>query len=284
MKTGKGLIRLMALTLVFALLLGSSAMAGWQIDGGKWWYSFENGSYAKNQWVKDGGDWYYFGNDGYMVRGWQKINGNWYYLNDSGKMATGWVKKGQNRYYMNSDGVMLKGWQRIRGIWYYLDEETGAAATGWKKIGGDWYYFDKDGRMFSNAYIDKKYFVDENGKWDGITIGDIPDNPSNGGGKIGEQWTTLVFYQNGWYVARLAVEYWDGNTREYHWVFSDSCCKGGSKSVNVETGKYKITRVGYQIWAFGWDSMYEYKPWANMGYATSFTLAGYGDHPEFTWE
>ena len=69
MKARKWLIRLLSLTLVLVLLLGSSALAGWQNSGGKWWYSFNDGSYARNNWVEDGGEWYYFGDDGYLVTG-----------------------------------------------------------------------------------------------------------------------------------------------------------------------------------------------------------------------
>ena len=326
MKAAKQMIRLIALTLVFVLLLGSGALAGWQNNNGKWWYSLDDGSYAKNQWVKDGVDWYYFGEDGYMVTGWKTIDGkdyyftkdgkmatgwvmikkewyhfslkgladtgwlrdrgNWYYLDNSGKMMTGWVKDGQNRYYMNTDGTMATGWQKINRIWYHLDKKTGAAATGWKQLDGAWYYFDKDGRMFSNSYIDRKYYVDENGKWDGVTITDIPDNDPTKyhvGGGTNASTTKLTFCQNGWYVARLEVQVWDKAKQSFEWVYSDSKCKGGVATMNIDNSKYEISRVGFQVWYFGWDNFYFNLPWADTQHATVFELSGYGDYPKFSW-
>ena len=93
MRIRKWFARIVFLALLFTILLGSSAMAGWQKDGGKWWYSYENGGYARNTWLQEGNKWYYFGDDGYMVTGWQKL-GKWYHFNSSGKMDTGWLNDG----------------------------------------------------------------------------------------------------------------------------------------------------------------------------------------------
>ena len=334
MKRSKWFIRLAVLSLLIAFLPGSASLADWRKDSGGWWYSSADGSYARNEWMQDGNSWYYFGNDGYMVTGWQKIsgttyyfdqsgkmaagwtsvggswyhfdgnghadtgwlsyNGNWYYLDSSGKMETGWVQSGSSWYYMQADGSMARGWKIIDGIWYYLDS-TGAMATGWRKINGAWYCFDRSGRMYSNTYIDQKYFLGENGQWDGVTIGidiavtdtgmDAADSdPAELSPAQDSDTVQLTFHEDGWYVARLEVELWDIKNQSYKWIYSDSRAKGQKTTLTIDTTLYEINRVGYQIWFFGWDNDYMNLPWANTDYATDFTLSGSGDYPEFTWK
>ena len=84
----------------------------------------------------------------------------------------------QVRSYINANQLdaaesMLNTAATRDAEWYFL-KGSGDMATGWKKLKGTWYYFDTQGRMYSNAYIDRKYFVGENGAWDGLTIKDIP--------------------------------------------------------------------------------------------------------------
>ena len=181
MNARKMIIRLISLTLILVISLGSSAMAGWQNDRGRWWYSFDDGSYARNKWIEDDGGWYYFGNDGYMVTGWQMINGAKYYFDINGKMATRWVKTGQYWYHFNkdgnldtgwykdgdkwyffgTDGLMRTGWVKDNNVWYYMDE-NGAMCKGWQKIYGSWYYF-KDGAMCKGpCIIDNESYVFDN--------------------------------------------------------------------------------------------------------------------------
>lgn len=96
--------------------------------------------------------------------------------------------------------------------------------------------------------------------------------------------TTLTFIENGWYIARMEVEVWDKQKQTYTWRYSDSCAKGQTKKLSIDTSRYEINRVGYQIWFFGWDNDYMNLPWANTDYALTFTLSGSGDYPEFTWK
>ena len=249
----------------------------WKKVDGKWYFFGKDGSMAVNRWVKDNGKWYYLGKDGAMVTGWKKIGGKWYYFRN---------------------GAMRTGWILYKNVWYFL-KKAGDMATGWNKIKGTWYYFDSDGRMYSNAYIDRKYFVDENGAWDGVTITDIPivtdppivtdtpdiseSEPSDIDDVAENGTTTLTFHQEGWYVARLEVQVWDKSKQDFVWIYSDSCAKGEDTDVKINTDMYEINRVGYQIWFFGWDNDYMNIPWANSDFATDFTLSGYGDYPEFTW-
>ena len=95
--------------------------------------------------------------------------------------------------------------------------------------------------------------------------------------------TTFTFIQKGWYVARLEVEVWDKQKQNFAWRYSDSCAIGQTKKLSIDTSRYEINRVGYQIWFFGWDNDYMNLPWANTDYALTFTLSGSGDYPEFTW-
>ncbi|MBR3243400.1 MAG: hypothetical protein IKF90_12005 [Parasporobacterium sp.] len=91
-------------------------------------------------------------------------------------------------------------------------------------------------------------------------------------------------YPKGWYVARLEVEVWDNEAREYKWLYSDSCDIGQHTTLKVDSDKYEIDRVGYQIWFFGWNNDYMNLPWSNTDYATVFYLSGSGDNPEFDWK
>ena len=56
--------------------------AGWGKDGDKWFYSYEDGTRYKNQWVYENG-WYYFGDDTYMVTGLQTVQTHTYYFCES---------------------------------------------------------------------------------------------------------------------------------------------------------------------------------------------------------
>lgn len=267
----------------------NAATGTWKHDQKGWWYSYSDGSYANDEWVKYSGKWYYFKKNGYMATGWIQYGGKWYYFGKNGIMVTGW-KKIDGKWYYFSGGAMRTGWVFYKNAWYFL-KSKGGVLTGWNKLKGTWYYFDKQGRLYTNAYIDQKYFVDENGAWDGVTITGIPvpdvgaDGAPSDTAPQGENGSrTLTFHQDGWYVARLEVEVWDKEKQDFVWLYSDSRAKGQKTVLSIDTNKYEISRVGYQIWFFGWDNDYMNIPWANTDYATDFTLSGSGDYPEFTWK
>nr|AHF25280.1 surface protein pspA precursor [uncultured bacterium Contig178] len=263
---------------------GEEAVPGWKEGATGWNFRLSGGTILKSTWKKINGIWYFFEKDGAMVSNrWLNDNGKWYYLGKDGAMATGWKKIGGKWYYF-SDGAMKTGWLLYKNVWYFL-KGSGDMATGWKKLKGTWYYFDTQGRMYSNAYIDRKYFVGENGAWDGLTIKDIPSEDSAVPPTENEEGSSsFTFHQDGWYVARLEVQVWDKNKEDYVWMYSDSCAKGQKTVLKIDTEKYEINRVGYQIWFFGWDNDYMNLPWANTDFATDFTLSGYGDYPEFDWK
>jgi len=200
-------------------------------------------------------------------------------------MQTGWINDGGFWYYLNPDGTMAEGWLYEGDIWYYLDR-TGVMATGWQEIDGAWFYFDDYGRLYTNSYIDQRYFVDINGQWDGITIYDIPETNDIPSAEepTAENIVKFTFHQDGWYIARMEVEVWDKEKQDYKWIYSDSRAIGQKTTLSIDADKYEINRVGYQIWFFGWDNDYMNMPWANTDYATDFTLSGSGDYPEFSWK
>ena len=301
-----------------------AASEGWQHNNTGWWYRNADATYPKGCWMYDAGNWYHFDDAGYMQTGWLSLNGTWYYLDASGAMATGWRPINRSWYYMDRSGAMVTGWLNYDGYWYYLDasgamatgwklingtwyymdgsgamatgwlyyrdiwyylNSSGAMVTGWQKINDSWYYFDDSGRMYSNSYIDQKYFVDENGRWDGITMNEEPElevpdfieQETNGV-------VTFDFYQKGWYVARLEVKGVDKEKGQYTCLYTDSCAIGQHATLKVDTNKFDIDRVGYQIWFLGWDNDYWNATWSKEDYATVFYLSGYGDYPKFKWK
>ena len=75
----------------------------WRKNDKGWWYQFDDGTYAKNQWKKIDGKWYHFGADGYMQTGWYKEGNDYYYLKASGAMAVNeWVVN--DMYYIDENG------------------------------------------------------------------------------------------------------------------------------------------------------------------------------------
>ena len=107
-------------------------------------------------------------------------------------------------------------------------------------------------------------------------IGQVP--AGNSGDEI-----TFTFHQNGWYVARLEIQVWDKAKQEFTWIYSESRAINQTANLKIDTSKYEVNRVGYQIWFFGWDNDYMNIPWCNTDFAKDFTLSGSGDYPEFTW-
>lgn len=111
----------------FNIPYDGNGSAGWQKNGDKWSYQYEDGTYAVswNQLDWSGGkDWFYFNENGIMLTGWYfdkgfekwyyldpengtmqkdkavQVNGYWYYLNEWGQMRIGWytAPDGKDRY------------------------------------------------------------------------------------------------------------------------------------------------------------------------------------------
>ena len=84
----------------------------WKKDARGWWYQFEDGTYAKDQWKQIEGKWYHFGADGYMQTGWYHEGNVYYYFKSDGAMASDeWVDEG--KYYVDEKGHWVKGAVKI---------------------------------------------------------------------------------------------------------------------------------------------------------------------------
>ncbi len=127
----------LAVTLVFLFMnaskLGAEAASeGWIKSSSGWWYSFDDGSYAKSEYIDgywlDSSGWYissYYGSwksndkgwwyqdaNWYPVNQWLKIDKKWYHFNASGYMDTGkWIGKS----YVGEDGIWIEGYTNEDG-------------------------------------------------------------------------------------------------------------------------------------------------------------------------
>ena len=159
----------------------------------KWTYTTSSGVMAKDGWM--------FIENPYAKD--EEGRFSWFKFDANGIMEFGWIKSQNGKWYHThavSDGnlgILHKGWyhEPMDGKWYYLDEKTGAMLDGWVSLSEKYYYFteaplvpeqtyfQKDngywyyenhnrrpyGSMYQNEMTPDKYFVDQNGVWDGKT-------------------------------------------------------------------------------------------------------------------
>ena len=114
-----------------------AATEGWQTaSNGKRWYQYEDGSYAKNEFI--GGYWINKAGwvDDTTTYSWQKFGGQ---------------KTEEGARWQFGNTTWLAGLTKEKNQWW--------------KIDGYWYYFHKDGFMGQNEFIGK-YYVDQQGVWD----------------------------------------------------------------------------------------------------------------------
>ncbi len=152
--------------------LAVEAKGDWEaVSGGLWKFRFENGTYARNEWIYVKGLWYRLGNDEIMITGWFQDNGLWYYLKpDSGYMTTDWRFVNDHWYYMGTNGIMRsQGWRQIDGKWYYLNpvvpvpRQTTDPVTGAVIMTTEGQL--PQGAMYANTTTPDGYHVDANGVW-----------------------------------------------------------------------------------------------------------------------
>lgn len=174
----KEMYKLLTTAGLMTMLFGGTALAaGWTYTtSGKQVYQQDDGSIAKNTWIKaeDNGNtiWYYATNDGSLkTDGWQTISGYKYYFDSEGVMQTGWVD--DNKYYCGTSGAAVKGWRQLtipddlvseyendedytagEAVWFYFNPSTAqrTAATSSQNvkvqnINGVKYGFDENGVM-----------------------------------------------------------------------------------------------------------------------------------------
>lgn len=79
--------------------------------------------------------------------------------------AEGWQQDHAGRWWKWANGTYpVNDWLELEGKWYFFDA-SGYMETGWIPWKGQWYYCGQDGVMVTNAYVENKYWVDENGAW-----------------------------------------------------------------------------------------------------------------------
>lgn len=130
-------------------IAGTSAAfaAQWKQEAdGRYWYQYDDGTYAKGMRQIDGKT-YIFDENGYMKTGWDYYNWCYYYMDASGAVQTGWVAVDGQWYYMNGEGVMQVGFLTLNDEIYFLDPSTGAMATGTFEFEGYRYQAQSDGRL-----------------------------------------------------------------------------------------------------------------------------------------
>ena len=97
----------------------------WRQTNGRWWFRFNDGTYAKGDIYTIAGDNYAFDQSGWMITGWYHYvwysGDDWYYFDANGKMHRGWLKSDSKWYYMYTyDGTMLSD------VWLEIDHYYGS--------------------------------------------------------------------------------------------------------------------------------------------------------------
>jgi len=209
----KRLFALFTLFILAASLLSTgnskleAATGTWKKNAVGYWFSYSDGSYAKNTWLQWNKKWYHFNANGYMQTGWIKVGTKWYYLEkQTGAMRTGWIQVSGKWYFLNTNGVMQVGWKQITGKWYYFDG-SGIMQTGWKQLGGKWYYMDSTGCMVTGTRTigGVQYTFDNNGALittdykvgDTIKFGHYEQDNNTSNGKEAIDWTILAKASDG---------------------------------------------------------------------------------------
>ena len=213
-------------------------VVGWNKSGNRWWYKFEDGSFAKSGWFNIDDTSYLFDDAGYMLTGWQKYEDDWYLLSDSGNPLTGWQQRNGKWYLLDDSGCMLTGWQCQENKWYLLDD-SGNPLTGWQNQDGDWYLLSSSGYMLTGwqKQSGKWYYLDENDNYGVMCIGEV---------NIDEK--TYYFNQDGtMYTGWLKeINKWaDTNEDCIDWKYfnQDGSMQIGWLTLNGE--KYHFSDYGY---------------------------------------
>lgn len=155
-----------------ALTIGASmlsyAAAGWQQEGGSWYYYTTDGDRASETWKKSGDHWFWVDSDGEMVTdSLIEYEDNYYYVNESGaRVANEW------RELDNTDD----GDDAADTAWYYFSASGKAYKAGesgkttFKSIGkadgtSRKYAFDREGRMLYGWVNEESERVPEEDAW-----------------------------------------------------------------------------------------------------------------------
>ena len=180
-----------------------AASGTWKDNNGKHWYSYSDGTYAKDTWLEDGGKWYYFNSNGYVETGLTKVGNFWYYFTPvTGVMHIGWQAINGNWYYFEASGHMKTGWLHLNEKWYYFNS-NGIMVTGTTSINGKSYTFDKNGVMVSSGSTSSGSNAGEI-----ITFGTYEQDNNTSNGKEAIEWIILEKRSDGslFVVSRYALD------------------------------------------------------------------------------
>lgn len=139
--------------------------SGKEPNQNRWWYDFEDGTYAMNGWYwLDGNldgveECYYFDANGWMLSNTNTPDG--YVVDASGA----WVEHGVTRTRsIYEQEILDAGLVRQKTGWGCRNEAGSLVRNEWRKLNGNWYYFDDDACAVKGwQYIgDYKYYFNEN--------------------------------------------------------------------------------------------------------------------------
>ena len=146
----KGISRILILSMLLVMCFSQTVFAApktgkWRKNKVGWWYSYSDGTYAKNKWLKINGVWYYFLPSGYMEESGYRDG---YYIGKNGAMST--------KYFGGK-------WKKDSRGWWYTDRTGWYPKNQWLKINGKQYFFDAKGYLIMNQWINGKC-VNKNGE------------------------------------------------------------------------------------------------------------------------
>ncbi|MDD3253462.1 MAG: hypothetical protein PHV18_13005 [Lachnospiraceae bacterium] len=166
-----------AAALALSMLSSTAAFAAeWGKTGGKWFYYLDDGSVAKNTWIRTeatetaGATAYWVNSDGTMAATQWVNDGNaWYYVDGGGTILTNQMliqNNGSDSYWLLEDGKMaVSSWiQDPEGKWYYFQDNGKALKNGWKTVDGEEFYFLKSGALAVDALVPGGGRVDAQGR------------------------------------------------------------------------------------------------------------------------
>ncbi len=134
-------------------------------DGDNYIY-FQSGEKVRNSFVTIKKKTYYFDKKGVLVLSSMFTKGKYtYYADSNGVIAKNcFVNIKTKRYFFDEKGRRKTGWIDYNGHTYYCRPSGKAYRNEWAKIGKYYYYFGPSYFIRKNRWIDKKYYVDGNGR------------------------------------------------------------------------------------------------------------------------
>lgn len=276
MKKKQLLGALLASTLIFTCAVPQTVNAAtWRHDRNGWWYQYDNGSYARNEWEYLNGEIYYFDNNGYMATYWKYIDGDWYYFGSDGAKRTGWIQVGSTWYYLDSWGRMQTGWKQFGRTWYYFDS-SGAMATNWRSMYGVWYYFGSEGSMRTG-------WASVGGSWYHFSDSGVMDS---GWTYVDGEWYYLgsdgAMYGQGWHYINGAWYYmYSSGVMAHNTWIGDYFVNGSGVMVDTSQGVYLLDVMKPYItpyYTFYHEYTNESFTMAGAQYTNGFELSADGEH------